>query len=130
VRTHVGTPILVPDGVITEVTSVTHILFTDRWYNVNHFHQVVPPYSNLWYANIAMPAKLQSDTIEWIDLDLDVMCDVDNGILLKDVQLFDDRASSGYYPRDIVERVHAARDEVLALGRAGAFPFDRAAHTA
>lgn len=128
VRTHVGTPIRVPNGVIAEVACATQILFTDRWYNVNHFHDIVAPYSNLWYANIAMPARFDGDSIEWIDLDLDVMCDVDRGVLLKDVELFEDRVASGYYPPDIVANVYAARDEVLALADRGAFPFDRHTH--
>lgn len=58
------------------------------------------------------------------------MCDIDRGVLLKDVELFEERAASGYYPPDVVERVYATRDEVLSLATAGAFPFDREQHIA
>ena len=38
------------------------IYFTDRWYNVWHFreHTIYP---NLWYSNIAMPAKFDGKTL-------------------------------------------------------------------
>ncbi len=72
-----------------------------------------------------MPARFDGVEISWVDLDLDVMCDVDRGILMKDEDIFQKRADSGFYPPDIVQRVRATCDEMLALARAGAFPFDR-----
>jgi protein associated with RNAse G/E len=128
IRTYPGTPVLGINGTSPEITTATQILFTDRWYNVNHIHDIVSPFNNLWYTNIAMPATFDGATINWVDLDLDVMCDADRGILLKDVELFEQRATNGYYPPQIVEKVFAARDEVLALARADAFPFDRENH--
>jgi len=125
VRVYAGDPSLAPSGVVTEVVTATQVLFTDRWYNVNHMHEIVAPYNNLWYANIAMPATFDGREIHWIDLDLDVMRDADRGILLKDVDLFEERAKIGYYPADLVAKVYHARDEVLALARRGDFPFDR-----
>jgi hypothetical protein len=128
VRIHAGTPCDTPRGPVDEVATATQILFDDRWYNVNHLHEVVAPYRNLWYCNIAIPATFDGRELHWVDLDLDVMCDVDRGVLLKDVELFEQRAASGYYPPAIVAKVYEARDEVLALAGAGAFPFDREAH--
>jgi protein associated with RNAse G/E len=125
VRVYAGDPSLAPEGAVTEIATATQILFTDRWYNVNHLHEIVSPYNNLWYANIAMPATFDGREIHWIDLDLDVMRDADAGVLLKDVDIFEARTASGYYPPDIVSKVYAARDEVLALAQRGAFPFDR-----
>lgn len=112
-------------GPIEELpVTTTQILFTDRWYNVLHMQQVVTPYRNLWYCNMAMPARRGDGEISWTDLDLDVMCDFEQGVLLKDVELFEQRAADGYYPPEIVERVRSARDDVLALAASGAFPFD------
>ncbi len=125
IRTRPGTPIRSPRGTTLELATTTQILFADRWFNVNHMHEIVAPYRNLWYANLAMPAVLDGDVIRWIDLDLDVMCDVDRGILIKDEDLFNDRANSGYYPSDIVDEVLRTRDEILELARRGASPFDR-----
>jgi len=122
---YAGDASLGPDGATTEIATATQILFTDRWYNVNHLHEVVTPYNNLWYANIAMPATFDGTEIHWTDLDLDLMRDADLGVLLKDVDLFEARAASGYYPQSIVSKVYEVRDEVLALARSGAFPFDR-----
>ena len=122
---HAGTPTQTPGGVQPEIATATQILFADRWYNLNHFHEVVAPYSNLWYANLAMPAEFDGREIRWVDLDLDVMQDVERGVLLKDEQIFAEKVASGFYPPEIVRRVDAARDEILRFAASAAFPFDR-----
>jgi protein associated with RNAse G/E len=130
VRVHRGDPVQTPGGTIAEVATATQLLFTGRWYNVNHIHEIVAPYRNYWYTNLAMPVRFDGGELLWVDLDLDVMHDIDRGVMLKDVELFEQRAASGYYPTDIVDRVYAARDEILALAADGAFPFDRERHIA
>ena len=122
---HPGTPVRTLGGVEREVTTTTQILFADRWFNVNHFHEVVAPYSNLWYANLAMPAEFNGHEIRWVDLDLDVMHDVDRGVVLKDEDIFAKKAAAGIYPQHIVRQVESARDEILRLAANAAFPFDR-----
>ena len=98
--------------------------FTNRWYNVWHFvEHGINRY--LWYSNIAMPAKFDGMTLQWIDLDLDVSCHLDGSIHVLDYDEFLDNHCKMDYPNHIVERALAALDEVTQLGEAGAFPFDR-----
>src|SRR5262245_23616974 len=52
------------------------IYFKRRWYNVWHIAEQVSNL-NLMYVNIAMPATLQGDVLEWIDLDLDYRVNLD-----------------------------------------------------
>jgi hypothetical protein len=125
IRIDAGTPCETPGGVIREVATATQLLFADRWYNINHFHSVVAPYRNLWYVNLAMPATFDGNEIRWIDLDLDVMCDVEHGVLMKDEAPYAARVASGYYPKEIAENVEQARAEIISLARRAAFPFDR-----
>ena len=121
-----GTPITIA-GVFVEQepSGTTQVFMRHSYYNVNHISAVVSPYRNLWYANIAIPPVLDGDVLRWTDLYLDVMCDVDRGILLKDVEEFDEMVRRLPIPPSLVERAYAARDEVMTLAAAHSFPFDR-----
>ena len=76
-------------------------------------------------ACLAMPAEFNGHEIRWVDLDLDVMHDVDRGVVLKDEDIFAKKAAAGIYPQHIVRQVESARDEILRLAANAAFPFDR-----
>ena len=105
--------------------SATEIFFTDRWYNVRHFHKVLPPHNNLWYANVAMPAEFDGSTLSWVDLDIDVLCHRNGAISIADEDDFESHAKQWNYPEDLVTKAYQARDEILRLASSGAFPFDR-----
>jgi protein associated with RNAse G/E len=109
-----------------EPSDSVQIFMRDADFNVNHMSAVVPPYRNLWYANIALPPEFDGDELRWTDLYLDVMRDHEHGVLLKDVEEFERMARELPIPPELVQRVYAARDEVLRLAAAGAFPFDHA----
>ena len=100
-----------------------HCYFEDRWYNVWHLceHVVAP---NLWYANVAMPAGFDGATIRWVDLDIDIRCYLDGSLEVLDEDEFAQHRVELGYSDEIVEHALAARDEMLRLARAGAFPFD------
>ena len=124
-RTHAGNPHNSHRGAGVDLTDATAIFFAERWYNVNHLHNVVAPYNNYWYANVAMPAQFDGTTLTWTDLSLDLMHDRDRGIMLKDERECEDHVRNGYYPADIAARIYTARDEMLNLARRSAFPFNR-----
>jgi len=102
------------------------LYFTDRWYNVLHFKEH-GAHRYLWYANIAMPARLDGATLSWIDLDIDVCCHVDGSVQTLDYGEFQENRSKLSYPDELVGRALAAHAEVAQLGAVGAFPFDRMA---
>ena len=98
--------------------------FTDRWYNVLHFlTHGVDHY--LWYANISTPATFDGTALQWIDLDIDVCCHLDGSIETLDCDEFQEHRLKMAYPNHLVERTLAAHDDVIQLGKTGAFPFDR-----
>ena len=99
------------------------IYFTDRWYNVWHFREHTS-YNNLWYSNIAMPARFDSKTLRWVDLDIDIRCYLDGSLRVLDEDEFERNCIEMSYTSEVIERALAARDEVLKLGKSGSFPFD------
>ena len=127
VQVFAGTPIY---RGIDRTRSLTYnaieIYFTDCWYNVWHFPtHGIDRY--LWYANIAMPARLDGSILQWIDLDIDVCCHMDGSIETLDYDEFLENRSTMHYPKDIVERALAAHDEVIHLAKSSVFPFNRTA---
>ena len=99
------------------------IYFTDRWYNVWHFREHTT-YQNLWYPNIAMLARFDGQTLQWVDLDIDIRCYLDSSLRVLDEDEFEQNRIEMGYPSEVVDRALAARDEVLQLGKDGSFPFD------
>ena len=95
------------------------------------------------YVNIAMPAVLVDDTLEWVDLDLDYRMHLDGSIQLMDEDEFQQNqqrlnyppalieqarpepvAVAALHPVVVIEQVHAACREVEHGLKQKNFPFD------
>ncbi len=123
-----GTPFTGYRGEGAIRTTFTALFWSDRDYNLYHNHRPMGRRRITSYANVALPAVLDGDVLRWVDLDLDVIVDANGGVVLDDEDEFEDHRLRFAYPRDVVARAIAARDELLRLAAAGAFPFDRATH--
>ncbi len=110
------------------LAAMTQIYFTDRWYNAFHNHEPIGRRRMLTYCNVGTPARLEGDTIRWVDLDLDVIETQALGLIVDDEDEFADHRVRMAYPEDIIRHAEVARDELLVLGQSHAFPFDREAH--
>ena len=103
------------------ITDSYHGLYwTDRWYNVWRLDRTE---GVRFYANVAMPCQFDGHILRWVDLDLDIVQYTDGSTVLKDQQEFEERSLRLAYPREVIDRALAVRDELLDLANAGAFPF-------
>lgn len=109
-------------------TTMTQLFFTDRWYNVFHNYAPVGRLGMHWYANIGTPARIEGDTLHWVDLDLDLMDTRDRGLFVDDEDEFAEHQVRMSYPPEVIERARAALDELLALSEDYRFPLDRDTH--
>jgi len=105
-----------PDGLL-------EIYLKRKWYNVWHI-AVQNSYTNLMYVNIAMPAVLEGDKLEWVDLELDYRLHLDGSIQLMDEDEFEQNQQRFNYPPELIEQVHAACREVEVGLKQKKFPFD------
>jgi protein associated with RNAse G/E len=105
-----------PDGLI-------EIYFKDRWYNVWHICEQKSNRNKI-YSNICMPAALEGNVLEWVDLDLDFRVHMNGSIELLDEEEFEQNARQFGYPGWLVEKARAACDEVVKLFETAEFPFD------
>ena len=97
--------------------------FDDRWYtaalvfdkNRNIVHV---------YCNIALPCTINKDSVEFVDLDVDVI--VRNGILeVVDIDEFEEHKKIFGYGRELEEKVFEAVERVKKDITEGNYPFDR-----
>jgi hypothetical protein len=62
--------------------------YTDRWYNIFEIHAREDDRVRGWYCNIAWPARIEGDTISYIDLALDLLVFPDGRQLVLDEDEF------------------------------------------
>ncbi len=93
--------------------------FADRWYNIFEVHSVHDDHLKGWYCNIARPAIFSADTIEQVDLALDLWINPDGSYHILD------RAEFDALPLDQTTRLRAqqAVGEVIYLLYHRAAPF-------
>ena len=99
------------------------IYFKQRWYNVWHIAEQVSN-TNLIYVNIALPATLQANVVEWTDLDLDYRVHLDYSVERLDQEEFEQNVKRLGYTSNLIEQVGAACREVEAGLAERIFPFD------
>ena len=63
--------------------------FTDRWYNIFEIHSVHDDHLKGWYCNIVKPAAFGADTIEQVDLALDLWINTDGSYHVLDREEFE-----------------------------------------
>jgi protein associated with RNAse G/E len=99
------------------------LYFKHKWYHIWHICEQVSN-TNRMYIHIAMPARLQAQQLEWVDLDLDYRVHLDGSVERLDQAEFELNIMRMGYPPQLIEQVEASCREVetgLALGE---FPFD------
>lgn len=94
-----------------------------RWYNVFRFHSPDGRFRG-YYCNVNMPPVLVESTLDYVDLDIDVIVSVDGTVAVVDEDEFEENAVRFKYPRFIRSRAQAAVDELVLLARSRVFPFE------
>ena len=119
-----------PDEIIHDllgtIASGTHSLeyyWLDRWYNIFRFAQPDGKLRN-YYCNVNVPATFDSDTLSYVDLDLDILVDPDFSYRILDVEDFERNAKCYGYPTEVQAEARQALDELVIMIETRAFPFN------
>ncbi|MEQ1643634.1 MAG: DUF402 domain-containing protein [Pyrinomonadaceae bacterium] len=108
-------------GAISQGTLSFEHFWPDRWYNIFRFHQPDGSLRN-YYCNIAMPFTLEGDTLEFVDLDIDVVVWPDGRHEILDRDDFEENAIRFGYPTDIIAAAELGLVEVIQLIESGRLP--------
>lgn len=112
-----------PDlGFIRRGTYSYEYYWLDRWYNVFRFHEPDGAFRN-FYCNINRPPEFDGSSLDYVDLDIDLLVGADGSVRTLDLEEFEVNAKRFSYPEDIKTSAKRAVEELSALIRAGDFPF-------
>ncbi len=116
------TPILEADGKewVSRVPSVSFFI-PGEWYNIV---ALIEPAGIRYYCNIASPVYWNSDTLTYIDYDLDVIVLPDRSYTVVDKDEYEVHQQIYHYSAIVREKVEAGLDTLLQRIEAGAQPFD------
>lgn len=108
-------------GLVRKGTVSFEYFWPDRWYNVFRFHEPDGTLRN-HYFNVAMPADLGGDTLDFIDLDLDVVAWPDGRVDVLDCDDFAENSKKYGYPDDVIAKAERALAVILKLIEDGNLP--------
>jgi protein associated with RNAse G/E len=114
-------------GLIRASTLSYEYFFPDRWYNIFRFEEPAGVLRN-WYCNITMPPEISDHTIDYVDLDIDVLIWPDHSLKILDVEEYEENARKHDLSEDAREQVSLALTDVLAAFRDNRFPFNIGKH--
>lgn len=110
-------------GVIRRKTLSYEYYWFDRWFSVFRFHE---PDGNLrnFYCNINQPPVFENNTLDYIDLDIDVIVWNDYRREILDVDEFEENTKKYNYSKQLVKKTKNSLSELLELIDNRHFPFN------
>lgn len=103
--------------------STLEFFFTDRWYTAA---LIFDDNGNVIYVycNIALPCRISDETVEFTDLDVDVVVK-DGRIEVIDIDEFEEHKIKYKYGKDLEKKVFEAVETVIEDITFGNYPFNR-----
>lgn len=95
----------------------------DRWYSVFRFHEPNGKFRN-YYCNINMPPVLGDRTLDYVDLDIDILVFDDLAYRVLDEDEFRENSKRFCYPEEVISNAKSARDTIISMIERREFPFD------
>jgi uncharacterized protein len=110
-------------GTISRGTTSYEYYWLDRWYNIFRFHEPDGPLRN-YYCNINLPPELDGETLNYVDLDIDVLVWPDNTYEVLDIDEFEANALKFKYPAAVRSGASNALAQVIKLIERSGLPDD------
>jgi len=109
-------------GEIKRATKTVEYYWLNRWYNVFRFLKDDGS-TRLWYCNVNTPPQFESETLSYIDLDIDVLVQPDFSFQVLDEDEFEANALLYGYSDEEKARAQSAVEELLRMIEQRHFPF-------
>lgn len=110
-------------GVIRRDTVSYEFYWLNRGYNIFRFHEPEGGLRN-FYCNIILPPVFESNILDYVDLDIDVVVWKDFSYQILDTDEFETNAEIFGYPEALRADVNKNLEEVVTLIERKSFPFD------
>jgi protein associated with RNAse G/E len=110
-------------GNIAKGTVSFEYYWLDRWFNVFRFYEPSGELRN-YYCNINMPPKFDGITLDYVDLDIDLVVWPDGVVETLDEDDFAENAKRFNYPDEVVRETRRSVNELKQMIAACEFPFE------
>jgi protein associated with RNAse G/E len=110
-------------GPIARGTVSREYYWLDRWYNIFRFSEPDGKFRN-FYCNVAMPPDVVGETLDYIDLDIDLIVWPDKTVETLDEDDFAANSARFNYPESVKMNAFSAVQELRHLIEIRQFPFD------
>lgn len=110
-------------GQIANGTVSYEYYWPDRWYNVFSFTDPDGKFRN-YYCNINMPPKFDGATLDYVDLDIDLIVWPDGRVVTLDEDDFVQNAEKYRYPENVIRKAFRSVDELKRMIACREFPFE------
>ena len=112
-------------GTIPLGTKTIEYYWLDRWYNIFQFLGSAGQ-TRLFYCNVGRPPVLTSETLGYVDLDIDVLVEADLSYQVLDLDEFEANAVRFGYSGEVRSKAQAAVSELIKMIETRQFPFANA----
>ncbi len=110
-------------GVIKRATVSYEFFWLDRWYNIFRFHEPDGSLRN-FYCNIGFPPRIDSDSVSYVDLDIDILVWKDYSFEILDMEEFESNSLLFNYPKNVIEKCLHTIQELKSMIINRQMPFD------
>ena len=110
-------------GIIRRGTISDEFYWLNGWFNIFRFYELDGSLRN-FYCNINMPPKFENNSLDYVDLDIDVLVWKNFSIEILDTDEFAENCERFNYPKEIKERAADSVYAILKLVENRRFPFD------
>ncbi len=110
-------------GIIRRGTISYEYYWKENWFNIFRFHE---PEGELkfYYCNVNMPPKLKNYTLDYIDLDVDILVQKDLSFEILDEDEFEENSIRFDYPEEIKSKTRKSIEILLEKIKQKSSPFD------
>lgn len=110
-------------GVIRRGTISYEYYWLDKWYNVFRFHEPSGELRN-FYCNVNIPPVLNDKSLDYVDLDIDILIWQDFSMKILDQEEFAENSKKFSYPTELIDKTNESFNELVSLIKNRKFPFD------
>ncbi len=110
-------------GIIRRGTISYEFYWLDEWFSIFRFHESDGSLRN-FYCNINAPPKFENNSLDFVDLDIDVLVWKNFSIEILDVNEFEENCKKFSYSSEIKNKTEVSLKKILILVENRDFPFD------
>jgi uncharacterized protein len=110
-------------NVIRRGTVSYEFFWLKKWFNVFRFHEPNGQF-RIFYCNINLPPTISDNTLDYVDLDIDVIVQRDMSYRILDLEEFRQNSLKFPYPEEVTKKCLESLCELQFMIKNRLFPFD------